>query len=255
MGGLTARSGFGIFIKAAERHDLPVGFLRYVSQSSYTYSTSDSSSYVLPTFNHMVLEEGAVESGANLALPLPMGESSAVQTIYHETTHAWLDLKENDPEVSALMKHGETYYRSAPLLRGAAKADDPSRLFHEAMGSYVGHRAGSYWAALEGLSIVNNLATKGIDPAKRAKIIRMARSARSEYGRAMGERVFGYQNGPGWFSAFREQNDTTKIISDKMKDFCDRTLLETKIPEQFERKSKLVELWNQLRTKFYPDLG
>lgn len=255
MGELTTKGGFVNFIRAAERHDLPVGFLRYVSQSSYTYSQSSSSSFVVPTFNHMVLERGTVEQGANLSLALPMGEGTAVQTIYHETTHAWLELKKGEREVKALFAHGDEYYKAAPLSSGAAKADDPARIFHEAMGSYVGHRAATYWAALELLTAVDSLATKDVDPVKRSKLIRMARDARMKYGTAMGERVFGYQNGPGWFSVFREQNETTKAISNRMKDFCDRVLLEAKLPEAFDRKARLLDVWNKLKAKFYPDLG
>jgi hypothetical protein len=83
----------------------------------------------------------------------------------------------------------------------------------------------------------------------------MTKRARADYASAMADRVFGYQNGPGMFSVFREQNDTTRMITDKMKEFCDRVLLEGKIPDQFDGKAPLVALWSKLRKTFYPDLG
>jgi hypothetical protein len=39
-----------------------------------------------------------------------------------------------------------------------------------------------------------------------------------------------------------------------MKNFCDGELLEGMIPDQFDRKKTLTDLWAKLRGKFYPDL-
>ncbi len=249
------RGGLVKFVAEAERHDLPVKFLKYLLHSSYSYSSAGASSFVLPTFNHMVLEKNVIEGVTPLSLAAPLGEMTAIQTIYHEATHAWLDLQEDNPEVAALMKDGIKHYKGAPLMRGAKKADDPERIFHEAMGSYVGHRPSRYWGTLESLTFVDSLCTKGPPPDKRAFLLKMTKRARSDYESAMADRVFGYQNGPGMFSVFREQNDTTRMITDKMKEFCDRVLLEGKIPDQFDRKAPLVALWSKLRKTFYPDLG
>jgi hypothetical protein len=254
MADLIAKVSFSDFIVRAEQYQLPVGFLRTISRSSYTFSYGDSA-YVSPWTNRMVLELSTLELGRDMAPSLPMGEAPAVQTLYHESTHAWLDLQEDTPKVVKLVEEGETYYKDAPLT-GGQKADDPERVFQEAMASYVGHRAATYWSALESLTLAEDMAKEPekLEPKKRAMLLKIVREARARYGREMGLRVFGYQNTPGWFNFSSDQVETTKVISSAMKNFCDRELLEGMIPDQFERKKTLTDLWAKLRAKFYPDL-
>jgi hypothetical protein len=247
MAEVTARVGFSNFIAAAERSGLPVGFLRRIGQSNYGFSYGESS-YVLLSRDLIVLQKGDLERGANLAPPLP-SESSQLATLYHESTHAWLDLAKNESAVTKLFDEGRMHYEAAPLKNGA-KADDPERLFHEAMGVYVGHRVAVYWQALETLTYLETASRrKEVD---RPYLVQLARAARARYARDMAKRVFGYQPPPGRFWS-REQVETTRVIFNAMKGFCDRVLLEDKISDQFERQPALMELWAKLQEQF-PEL-
>src|SRR4051794_18192615 len=105
MADLMAKMGFRGFIGDAERFGLPVGFLRAVAASSYTYEFGDETA-VSPWTNTMSFEKQELDGVANMSPSTPYGESTSVLNIYHEGTHAWLDIQEDQPKVSALIAHG-----------------------------------------------------------------------------------------------------------------------------------------------------
>lgn len=249
MADTTARQGFVNFIARAERFGLPVGMLREVGRSNYTYKQGSSTS-VSPWFDTMTFEPADLAAVANMSPSKPRKEGRGVETIYHEATHAWLDIKKDAAEVKALREHGREYYKNAPLTAG--RADDPERVFDEAVASYVGHRTSTYWQALEELTIISDtLATKPA-PDAQARIVKQAKTVRAAYERLMGERVFGYQT-PGWWSS--EQIYTKKIVSSRIKTFADTQLLESKLPDQFARAGEPTAISNRLAREHYPALG
>lgn len=249
MADLMAKMAFRGFIVDAERWGLPVGLLRTVASSSYSYEF-DSETAVSPWTNTMSFQKSELDGVAKMSPDLPLGEQTSVLNIYHEATHAWFDLKEDEPRVKSLLAHGHTYYDRAPLTGGKA-ADDPDRVFQEAMASYVGHRAASWWAALEKMTIYGDklvTATQVTTP----RYLKALKDARREYDADMGERVFGYQP-EGWFSD--AQLETKKLISSRMKTFADTVLLENKIPDYFTRSGSPKKLWDGLAKKYPTQLG
>lgn len=249
MSDTAARQGFVDFIARAERFGLPVGMLRNVARSDYTYRQGSSTS-VSPWLNTMTFEPADLAAVANMSPSKPRKEARGVQTIYHEATHAWLDVKQDDAEVRVLRQEGREYYKDAPLSAG--QADDPERIFEEAIASYVGHRTSTYWQALEELTIIADTLAAKPAPDAQARILGQAKTVRATYERQMGERVFGYQT-PGWWSS--QQIYTKRLVSSSIKDFADVRLLENKLPDQFARTGAPKAIWDRLAREHYPALG
>lgn len=238
------RSDFSLtsFLKAASTHGMPTRFLAAV-QSNYTlkFGEEDEDDFVRPATNRMFLKPSTVESAQGVSLDLPRGEALAVQTIYHEGTHAYLDLIKDQPAVAALIREGERHYRGAPLV-DKSKGDDYVRLFQEAMGEYVGHRAAAFWSASEDLYLAEK--AHAANKASGRRFWDNFRGIPRRYEQATGQRVFGYQN-KGWPWS-RSQVETTKAISGRMKDFADRAVLENAIPDQFARVKKFVTTYKTI---------
>lgn len=249
MSDRATRQSFVNFIADAERFGLPVGMLRDVADSDYTYELGGSTN-VSPWFNALTFEPADLASVADMSLSKPRKEAGGVQTIYHEATHAWFDVKKDAADVRVLREQGREYYKDAPL--GQGRADDPDRIFDEAIASYVGHRTSIYWQALEELTIISDTLTTKPAPHAQARILVHAKSVRATYERQMGERVFGYQT-PGWWSS--KQLYTTRIVSSHIKTFADKRLLENRLPDQFARTGAPKAIWDRLALAHYPALG
>jgi hypothetical protein len=91
MADLMAKMGFSFFIGDAERFGLPVGFLRTVNSSSYTYEFDDVTA-VSPWTNTMSFQKHELDSVQNMSPALPF---------------------EDEPKVAALLEHGHAYYKNA----------------------------------------------------------------------------------------------------------------------------------------------
>ncbi len=157
---LQAGRMYDDFVGSAERYGLPVRFLRRVGRD-YDISFG-SSSAVNAWLNSMTLEEKDLESAGQMAPVLPIGEGSAIRTVYEEATHAYLDPVSDEPEFDCFIGAGERHYESARTTGGAA-ATDPGRLFQEAVANCVAHRASVWWLTFEFFSIYMSMAAN--DPA------------------------------------------------------------------------------------------
>jgi hypothetical protein len=150
-------------------------------------------------------------------------ESSAIGQIFHESTHAYFDLKRNDPQVGEIIQKGVAYYKDAPMQDGSTAAH-PDRVFTEAAASYVGDRAGAWWDAFESLS------TAFLAVARDRWTSFVAFQNRN-YTAETRNRQFGYEervlSGGKIF--------TTRPISDELREFCNHQLLEDKMPDEFDR--------------------
>jgi hypothetical protein len=227
------------FLKKAESYGLPVRFIREVERS-YTVVSSESETddFVRTALNHMYLSTNTQRSIRDISPALPIGEGTAIQTVYHEATHAYFDLKSDDPTFQTISKRVSEHYQEAPLTSGDA-ADDPIRIGQEAAACYVGHRAAGYWSTLEMLTMLD---VKTIQ--ENSASHQYLRNVPGDYNRHMAERTFGYQN-TGWLWR-RQQTSTTRPIPNFMKDFCDRALLESKIPDGFGQIPRFVEMMRTL---------
>lgn len=227
----TARQRYQEFIDNAERYGMPVRFLRYVERN-YGIASGGSDA-VTPAINLMSLEEETLQSVEHISPMPPFGEGTGVQTIYHESTHAYFDLLSGEPAVSDVIRHGEAHYEEAPL-QGGGTGDDPERIFQEAAASYVGHRVSTWWLAFEELS----MAVAGRFPD--AILSTWIDRTRNNYNNRMAERTFGYQETGGFLGFGTSQTETTRQMSQQLKDFLDNHLLEGKIPDNFD---EVVGFW------------
>src|SRR4051794_20797600 len=115
MGNDYSLSGF---IEAAERNGLPVRFLREVVKGYALKTADDDDDRVKPALNRLYLSANTLSSVQKMAPTLPFGEAPGIQTIYHEATHAYFDLKQEDPSVASLLADCTRYYEAGSLSNG-----------------------------------------------------------------------------------------------------------------------------------------
>lgn len=244
---VTARGDFQRFIDEMAYSRMPVRFLREVADSDYRIVNIGLSSCVFPTLDTMVLDDDDL---AGIALIRSSSESAtrAMENVYHEATHAWLDLRQDSPEVASLCQLGPSHYEGAPLAHHA-KAD-AERIFQEALGEYVGGRVSGFWDARSKLSTWERWLRDDHDLTEASR--RMMRAAVGEvpsrYDACMAARVFGYQP----LKPFsKQQNLTLRAMTPQMVEFANEHFLEGKIPDRFDEARELVERWDELMHRIY----
>jgi len=93
--------------------------------------------------------------------PVPAAEDfDGLDTIYHEFTHAWFDLRELSPpdsEVQTLWASGVLAYLSASGVSGTDFSDQPGKAFSEAAAYYVGDRISRWLTALDEVNFLWSL--------------------------------------------------------------------------------------------------
>jgi hypothetical protein len=210
------------FVTNAEACGLPVTFLADVSK---TTPMVDSADYVYnATFNYLHLITAGVVAARNLAPTQKVLPTIEISQIYHESTHAYLYEHRDTQPIKQFYERGTQYYEGAPTAKHRITSD-PERVFQEACAVYVGGRAAAWLLAFSQLT---NLVARS-QPPTRAEI----EDIRSRYERVTSERIIGYSDEGGFFS--NEQDETTRPISDEMKAFLDRVLLENRIPDSFDQ--------------------
>jgi hypothetical protein len=232
----------------AEQYGLPTRFLQYVSDHysieparqliaqihGFPIYTSRGNSADIDN-NELFLTSAIMDDVKSLDPRVIGPESKAIDTIYHESTHAFIDLmsERGDPKWRTIIKNGEAYYLDAPLETGgkAWRGKYAERLFHEAAAMYVGWRASRWWERYETLTYMALKIDRGETPYQ--QIPKILDFQRNIYNEKMAERTFGYME-----HRVVQTNPpvkTTKKISDELKNFLDRELLEGKIPDDFDQ--------------------
>lgn len=231
-------------IGALETVGMPVDFLRTVARDYDIDETARDGAYVSPVFDTLYLEASEWRSlGRHLALGDGGNEWAAVQTLYHESTHAWLDLKRDEAAVAALRAHGEAHYADAPM-RGGDTASDPARLFQEGMAMYVAGQALAYYRALDRIAtmsaLIDRLAWEGSLRPTDPFVDTVVAEIRLDYNAEVAEPVHAYQDRP-WYRFDGSQWHTTRPLSERMRRFARETLLEGAIPRVFGQDPRLSE--------------
>jgi hypothetical protein len=215
-------------IAYASELGLPTKFLEAVlSQYSIRETSNVNTDFTEPKMNNMYLKADTIETLENLEkLKTWSPEASrALDSIYHESTHAYMAMMKNSPEFQEMISRGRAYYVRAPLQEGLFTAKNPERVFQEAVGEYVGNRVFIWWSAY-GLVLLA-ISKAGEMPERAANLLQ---KARTEYDESAAKRVFGYEE-QGLFS--RERH-TSKGLSDELKTFLDSGILEGKLPDRFD---------------------
>ncbi len=226
----TMQENFEKFIGAAGRHGLPTRFLSTVAQH---YRVVEGESPVTkPRQSKIELPSGTFSSELDLGRPL---DTVDVSNAFHEGSHAFLDIMKKDPKWRLLIEVGEEHYRNAPGPSGEALSNR-ERILQEAIAEYADHRASTYWTALESLQLAYRHGT--LSPSQIAKI-------ELKYNEEMKKLVFGYSEGA---LGLGEQAHITREMSDELKSFIDRELLESKLPDRFEDVPLFRRIIDESRT-------
>lgn len=221
------------------RIGMPVRFLRYVLQNYDFVVEDDDRDETNILLNEVQLMTGTADGLRGIERFEPA--SDTIDTIYHESTHAYFDLRgeASDEPIAGLLSRAARHYRGADLsppeqtpdlpVTDVAPGDIP-RLVDEAAGEYVGHRARIWWHARQLLNIASLPLLRNGQPNTEENALRAVRWARGSYNRGTAQRVFGYTEvGLIW----RDARWTRRQIMPGLKRYLDRQLLEDKIPDNF----------------------
>ena len=224
------------FVSAVEAFGMPVRFLRSVGKEAKIHTERGSlDRYLITPFEDTLrLTDETMNDVADMSLTRRSSQTLGVQTIYHESTHAYLYLHKNNEPIRSFYARGTQYYQGAGTAHKRTTSD-PEMVFQEACAVYVGNRAAAWWLALYTLSM---FIAKGMLTPKWIDYIRTA------YDKTMTEVVVGYSVEGG------EQDPTTRPIDPGMRAFLDSELLENKITDKFDQVplfSGIIaqpQLWN-----------
>jgi hypothetical protein len=244
---MEARAHFLGFVNQMDRYNMPVKFLRLVLKE-YSFGETSGQSKANAWTNNININRDTLNGiKQGFGLGGPTDEAKWIATLYHESAHALLDLKEDDPKFKNFIRDGTAYYKGAPL-QGGGVVTDGEDVLHEAVGSYVGDRAFVFyqtWDRME--SLYGDTINNGNDKALLDRRESQLRELPAQYDRDMQKRVYGYQAG-----RFSAAVDTTQSISASIKAFCDEEILEGKIKDAFEKtplKARLDEILSEIAKK------
>ncbi len=235
------------FVLVAETYGMPVRFLKKVVLE-YDFGIDDdaNSDHTNTTLNGMTLSTPTLLGLRHDATR--MADEIAVNTLYHEATHAYVDLV--DADETDLWAEAVREYQGAKLKNGKV-VDDADRVAQEAAAEYVGWRASGAWTALRMMSNLNTMLDKF--EARQISEGRMqsawdlfqSRGTVPEvYNQSMMQRVFGYQMMSGGQASIAE-----RPIPYRLKRWCD-SVLEYKILDRFDQMGALRSQYERLEARW-----
>lgn len=236
------------FITEASKYGMPTRFLDRVRKEYHFTSSSDSGKDETSRF----WQEIALDRGMWASLQHPgFTGFDAVDTLYHEATHAYIDLE--DYGETREFEEAREYYSLAKLADGNSilNKDQRERAVEEALAEYVGHRASTLWRAWSRLDylaeVLRNVSAGKYEEDRGTELI-VANAAKeqanplsvpAEYNINMQERVFGYVEEPRLFKSAVAVRIASKPIPDKLREHCDKVILEDKIYDDFNSMLRL----------------
>jgi outer membrane protein OmpA-like peptidoglycan-associated protein len=231
------------FIGIARDYGMPVSFFqRVLDEYTFEFKPGSGDEETLTTLNKIVLYEDTV---AGLEITPEKSARSAIQTLYHEATHAYIDLMSIDG--TPMFKRAADYYKGARLDNGVT-VTKPDVVANEAAAAYVGHRAQAMWGVWEDIRFINSVLdrhdAKLITGSRCLALARMrvGKGIPQKYNDEMDERQFGYQ--PMLAVHLRRNADpemetiqanVLKPLYPELKEYCDRVFLETDIKDRFQQ--------------------
>jgi hypothetical protein len=210
-----AKKLYAKFADSLSFEGLPVKFLTDVGK--VVAVLHDTKNAYAPGNDEMHLKRETIEGALS-----PITDSSTVQSIYHESTHAYLTEHRHQDPVRKFYEEGTKYYEGAPTVRNGTTSD-PEEVFQESAAAYVGSRAGAWMLAYRSVLF---WVQHGNRPFNLDDIA-------GTYNKTMAQRVFGYSTEGGFFS--KKQVSTKRPIAEDARAFLDHELLEGKIPDSFDQ--------------------
>jgi hypothetical protein len=250
-----------LFIDKAKEYSMPVSFLiRLVNEFDFDFETGEGTDHVAKYWvrhDELVLYENTWKG-----LTRPHVDSSTVDTLYHEGTHAYIDL--DDYDETQEFGRAIQYYVGAQLEKGYAgpafviDEREAEGAAQEAAAMYVGYRASTVWSTWRRLEIMRLIVKNVLDgketAARAIDVLNLTSrpTVANEYGAAMQKQVFGYvQRGDDQIPI------ANKAIYTKLSDYCDRTILDNRISDHFDHTLALKVYFDsvyQMALKF-PELA
>jgi len=227
----------------AAAYGVPVRFLQEVLSYTDIEAVSGGSQTGENTFSDgitMELNEDSVLKALNST-----ADSDAVNTLYHESTHAYMLW--NNTRGATWWKGVAEHYRGAKLQNGRT-VNDTSLAAFEAAGTYAGHRAGTTWSAVKQLILVKDYldqadsgARKLAEVAAGFKKLGLPDEIPRKFNAGMKQRVFGYN-----FVDGKQSEVVGRSIPHTLKWFLDVDVLEFKIHDSFSQMHSLVHMYDGL---------
>lgn len=244
-----------LFIQTVQPYGMPVIFLKHLQEAHDNGRYKFTLAPKKQRFNAVNMNKNRIElltdTVAFLQAPVTISAEVATGTlgssgehvgiVYHEATHAFMDLAlDNKIEsTKSLMQSASDYYKVRSLASGNAP-EDPDDVALEAAGNYVGRRTEAYWHILARIYDAQQDWIVSPSP-QQMSAQRSVRSTIGALSRAYeiitSERIFGYQNGRRRGNKFIKDDfdDATAPIPEGLRNYCDTQLLENKIEDSFRK--------------------
>jgi hypothetical protein len=238
---MSLRDDFRAFITGAETIGLPVNVLR-VADQHYEFEVGDppmtdpllGSSFRTPRIQY---PRNLYTFMPTVRVMMQPSHEDDVDSIYHEATHAWLNVMRRDqPRVATILRSAEVYYsgqQSFPEGRRRQRRtmSTPATFTVEAAAEYVGGRCSIYYNAYQTLSRLVH-STGPVRSAFRESAIR---SAARSYFRDQRFDNLGYEF-EGFIARVTHSGSTYRSdasIPSALQQLLDHEVLEDRIPRHF----------------------
>ena len=193
----------------------------------------------VPFFNLMNLSKETLSGLTNLTSPTgSFFNVTSMQTLFHESTHAYLDQlnKSNNEEYHKIHDEAVEYYKSG-ILKDNTKVTDPERVFQEAAATYVASRTDNYLNTYNEIKLQNLLFKKGkIDFETYQRKVDVIGK---RYDAELSDLTQGYQE-KGVFN--NEQVEVKTPMPQTLKTFLDTHILGPALTNRFENNQRLQSL-------------
>lgn len=242
-----SRATLAAFIDTAGKLGMPVRMLRKV-QDQYTikFEFGSGTDHVEPFWNNLVLYEDTVQ-GLKRSGKRPISDIS-VQTLYHEATHAVIDI--DDIDDTYMFDNAMIEFKRAKLTNGKL-VSDTERVAQEAAGCYVGHRAATAWGVWQMMvnlnGVMDDVEINKITAGRGQELINLfTRDAGipGYYEREMRRRVFGYQD-----VGSRQIYVADYPIPQQLQAYSDGVLLENAIRDTFADMGPYQPVYERLKAR------
>jgi hypothetical protein len=185
--------------------------------------------------------------------------AEGLDTVYHEATHAYFDLRQdaNDRAFLALLASARRYYADAPFAVlgqnrrvGSATTDEQiRRAVSEAAGEYVGNQVFRFWSARSLLEILRSPLLPNGDRRPSQQAIEQVRRIRTDY-----EDRWSSSGGTGQQFGYTMTDETfspsprrlLKPIMPRLAYFLDNHLLEGRMAARFEQLTLFQPILQEL---------